>query len=549
MKAFAALYTAIDETNRTNEKVAAMEQYFANATAEDAAWAVTYLIGRRPKRLIQTGKLWAWGAELSGVPEWLFAESYDAVGDTAETIALVLPDPTHLADDLSLDWWVTNRLLPLASLTDEEQHELLVDTWMSLLPQERFVFNKLITGSFRVGVSQELVQRALSRVSGVPAPTIAHRLMGDWKPSAQFYEDLMGEDGGETLTSKPYPFSLAHPLENDPTEIGTPEDWQIEWKWDGIRAQVIRRKGESFIWSRGEELISDRFPEILAVANNLPDGTVLDGEILAWRSGGPLKFMELQKRIGRKTITARILKEVPVVLVAFDILENEGSDVREKPISERRKLLEKVVNAVNDRPDPQLKMAIVEEGSLPEPTLQLSPLVHASNWDQVAEERQNAREHNVEGLMLKRKDSPYLVGRKRGFWWKWKIEPLTVDAVMIYAQRGSGKRASLYTDYTFGLWDGESLVPVAKAYSGLTDAEICQVDNWVRRNTLEKFGPVRTVKPELVFELAFEGIQLSTRHKSGIAVRFPRILRWRHDKLPKDADSLTSVKELLLALA
>lgn len=547
MKRFAALYSALDETTKTNEKVAAMVAYFREAEPTDAAWAIHFLTGRRLKRLIQSGKLRAWAAEAAGLPEWLFGESYDAVGDLAETIALVLPDRSSEAQG-SLAFWVENQVAPLAKADEETQKTLVIGAWNVLGRSERFVFNKLITGAFRVGVSQELVVRALAQVGDLPAPTISHRLMGEWEPTPAFYESLFHEGSGETQVSRPYPFMLAHALEADPTTLGEPDEWLIEWKWDGIRAQVIRRDGQTFVWSRGEELIGDRFPEIAEIGEKLADGTVLDGEILAFRDGNPLPFMELQKRIGRKTLTKKILSEVPVVLVAFDLLEQGGEDIREKPTSERREKLEALVESFNETTplDAPAVAPLFADDETDQPSrLLVATKLKATTWEDFGALRAAAREHNVEGLMIKRLDAPYLVGRKRGLWWKWKIEPLTVDAVLVYAQAGSGKRASLFTDYTFAVWDEEKLVPFAKAYSGLTDEEIGRVDNWVRRNTKEKFGPVRTVEPELVMELAFEGIQLSSRHKSGIAVRFPRILRWRHDKLPKDADRLEDIRKLV----
>jgi DNA ligase-1 len=576
LKEFAALYAAIDETNKTNEKVSAMTQFFESAAPEDAAWAVHFLIGRRPKRLLSSSKLFSWAAQLACIPEWLFSECYDAVGDLAETIALALPDyEVSKSAHSGLSYWVTERLLPLATMDEDQQHQAMVDAWSEMDRRERFAWNKLITGAFRVGVSQELVTRALARALNVPAPVIAHRLMGDWTPTAEFFESLRADESAETEISKPYPFCLAHPLEGGPESLGDPSDSHIEWKWDGIRAQVIRRGGQSFIWSRGEELITDRFPEILGVAESLPDGTVLDGEILAWAGGKPLKFLELQKRIGRTTLTKKILQEVPVVLVAFDLLEVAGQDVRLRPLSERRRLLETVVKEANDpgeyptdfaallgmkraakanfdRPAEVKSILAGDAATDPqgevirtESRLLISSAVTGADWEEISRTRDQARDLNVEGFMIKRLDAPYQLGRKKGVWWKWKIEPLTVDAVLIYAARGSGKRASLYTDYTFGIWSEGKLVSFAKAYSGLNDEEIREVDRFVRNHTLEKFGPVRTVTPELVFELAFEAIQLSSRHKSGIAVRFPRILRWRHDKKAADADTLESVKQLL----
>jgi DNA ligase-1 len=527
MRDFAALYAALDETTATSEKVAALVAYFRQADAADAAWAVHFLSGRRPRRLVRAGDLRQWAGEAAGIPDWLFEESYHAVGDLAETIALLLPEGSGAADR-PLAWWVEERLLHLRELEPSEQREVLQTTWRELGGRERYLWNKLITGAFRVGASQRLVVRALAEVSGLPDEVIAHRLMGTWEPGAAFYERLTAHDTRDADWSRPYPFFLAHALEAPPSSLGDPAAWQAEWKWDGIRAQLIRRAGRTFLWSRGEELLNGRFPEVEEVAALLPDGTVIDGELLPWRNEAPLPFAQMQRRIGRKTLGARILAEVPIVLVAYDLLEEGGEDLRSRPLSERRHQLEALVQRL-------------PRGA----SIRLSPVVAAESWDALAGSRQAARELGAEGLMLKAVASAYGVGRRRGDWWKWKVDPLSVDAVLIYAQPGSGRRAGLFTDYTFGVWDGDRLVAFAKAYSGLTDEEIRQVDAFVRRNTLEKFGPVRVVKPELVFELAFEGIQLSSRHKSGVAVRFPRMARWRTDKSAAEADTLDAVRRLI----
>jgi DNA ligase 1 len=532
MKDFTDLFLALDQTNKTNEKVEAMVKYFAEAAPEDAAWAIYFLSGRKPRQIVPTAKLRAWAAELAGIEDWLFELSYDAVGDLGETIALLLPDASADGSDLPLGYWVEKRILPMRELAEAEQREAVAQAWSELDADQRFVFNKIITGSFRVGVSQLLVVRALAQASGVERETIAHRLMGAWQPNADFYLSLIdGASSADADLSRPYPFHLAHQIDFPLEDLGAIADWQAEWKWDGIRAQLIRRAGESFLWSRGEDLVSERFPEITTASFALPDGTVLDGEILPWKDNSVMPFAQLQRRIGRKTIGKKLLEEVPVVLLCYDVLEFAGEDIRAKPMRERRALLEKIL------------AGLPEEAKK---TLLLEPIVKAANWNELAEIRAESRNRKVEGFMLKRLDSPYRVGRPRGDWWKWKIDPLTIDAVLIYAQRGTGKRASLYTDYTFAVWNsGGELVPFAKAYSGLTDAEIRRVDRFVRDNTLETFGPVRSVAPKLVFELGFEGIQRSTRHKSGVAVRFPRILRWRDDKKPEDADSLAAIYAML----
>ncbi|MBX9694472.1 MAG: ATP-dependent DNA ligase [Cyanobacteria bacterium] len=537
MKDFAQLFFALDETNKTSEKTKILRDYFSSAPAEDCAWAVYFMTGRKMRQLVPRERMRVWTQELAEINDWMFQESYDAVGDFAETISLLLPS-IETESEGSLADWVERRLIPLRGMDEVSQKESLIESWKSLSDSERLVMNKMITGGLRLGVSQQLVVKALSDASGLDEAAIAHRLMGEWQPEAKFFRALMDENLDDTQISKPYPFYLAYPLEQPLEALGDVGDWLVEWKWDGIRSQVIKREGEVFIWSRGEELLTERFPEITEAAACLPDGTVLDGEILAWRDAEVLPFHDLQKRITRKSITAKLLQEAPVVLMAYDILEVDGVDIREQPIFERRKKLEALLSpgALDELPSCRAQL---------NPLLRVSQCVFANSWEELSVVRGQSRKMKVEGFMLKRENSKYGVGRRKGDWWKWKIDPYTIDAVLIYAQRGSGKRASLYTDYTFGVWRGTDLVPFAKAYSGLTDAEIKEVDAFVRRNTLEKFGPVRTVKPELVFEIAFEGIQSSPRHKSGVAVRFPRIHRWRTDKPIDEADSLDTLLSLL----
>lgn len=531
MKLFTELYTELDQTNKTNEKVEAMKEYFSKARAEDAAWALYFLSGRKPRQIVPSKKLKEWAMQLAEIPEWLFEESRDTVGDGSETIALLLPNNDR-TDETPLHILVEKRLLPLRGASEENQYEEVVSSWQSMNYSQRLIFNKLITGSFRVGVSQRLVMRALAEISGLEIDIIAHRLMGNWEANAEFYESIISPelDAQDAPIARPYPFHLAHQIDFDLSELGDISDWQAEWKWDGIRAQVIKRADEIFIWSRGEDLITERFPEIANAAEMLENGTVLDGEILPFLDENVLPFTELQRRIGRKNIGKKLLAEVPVILQCYDILEYNGEDIRSRPIKERRKLLEKVTSEIPE-----------EAKKIFRPT----EIVKAKNWDELKEKREESRARKVEGFMLKNLESPFRSGRHRGDWWKWKIDPFTIDAVLIYAQKGTGKRSGLFTDYTFAVWSAGELVPFAKAYSGLTDKEIRRVDNFIRRNTNETFGPVRSVTPKLVFELAFEAIQKSTRHKSGVAVRFPRILRWREDKTIKDADSLETIHALL----
>jgi DNA ligase 1 len=587
MKSFARLFAELDASTATRAKQAALVRYFdaigarAATQAEDggperdAAWAVYFLAGGKPRQTVPTRLMRETARDVAGLPEWLFEESYQAVGDLAETIAHVLPPPSRTSD-LGLATWIEDRLLNLKGEAPEAVAAQLVSWWDELDTGERFLLIKLIGGAFRVGVSKLSVTRALATVSGVDAKIIAHRLMGYTdgrsRPSAAAYRSLIAQSSSaasnaastdsstgvdersgemrDELRGQPYPFFLAHAL-NEPVErfdelLGSPNDWQVEWKYDGIRGQLVVRGGEAFLWSRGEDLVTERFPELAALAEHVPQGSVIDGEVLVWRSEVgtnvastvPAPFADLQTRIGRKTLSKKLLADTPVVLVAYDLLEQDGIDLRTRPQAERRERLEALVARVDH------------------PSLRLSPVLTADSWSAFATLREQARARRVEGFMLKRRDAHYGIGRTKdvGVWWKWKIDPLSVDAVLIYAQRGHGRRASLYTDFTFAVWDRDriegddtprALIPFAKAYSGLTDDEMIQVDAIVKKTTIEKFGPVRSVKPTQVFELGFEGIQRSSRHKSGIATRFPRMLRWRTDKPIEEADTLASLEALM----
>jgi DNA ligase 1 len=529
MKQFAELVSQLGTSTKTNDKLNALSSYFAAASSRDKVWVIALFSGRRPKRTISPSLLQQWCAELVNLPLWLFEESYHTVGDLSETIALLIPDTLSLPDAAPrpLHYYV-EKFLQLEKATEEEKKEFMVRSWRELSsPAERFVFNKLLSGAFRIGVSQKLMVNALAKTVNLEPSVIAHRISGNWDPRSISFEELLSESVVAADQSKPYPFYLAYALEEPPANLGDPADWQAEWKWDGIRGQLIKRNDEIFVWSRGEELITEKFPEYAILKQKLPDGVVLDGEIIPSIDGHPLPFAALQTRIGRKNITKKQLQEVPMSFFSYDLLEYEYEDWRTLTLTRRREKLEELVREINH------------------PVLLLSPVVAFDRWETLSELRSGSREKGAEGLMLKRKDSTYQVGRKRGDWWKWKIDPLVIDAVMIYAQKGAGRRSNLYTDYTFAVKDGDKLVSFTKAYSGLTDKEFSEVDAFVKRNSIEKFGPVRTVKPELVFEIAFEGIAASNRHKSGVALRFPRISRWRRDKKPDDINTLDDLKKML----
>lgn len=525
MKRFARLIQKLEQSNKTNDKIAALVDYFNYADDKDKIWVIALFTGKKPKRPIKSALLKYWAIDITQTPEWLFSESYSNVGDLSETIALLLP-PAENTSDLQLHKWI-EELHDLEGKDDETKKEFILNAWNQLETQERFIFNKLISGNFRIGVSNKMLVNALAKQSSLDSAQIMHSIMGKWNPYEITFHELVNGVHVNTDNSWPYPFCLAYALEQEPEKLGDISEWQAEWKWDGIRGQIVKRNGELFIWSRGEELVTEQFPELHFLMDVLPDGVVIDGEILAVQDKQVLSFNTLQQRLNRKTINKKQLEDAPIGFFVYDILEFEAKDFRENPLSERRAFLEKLI------------------GGLDESAVILSPVINCKSWEELAVLRQTSRSINSEGIMLKKLSSHYHSGRKRGDWWKWKINPYTVDAVMIYAQKGSGRRANFFTDYTFAVRDGENLVTIAKAYSGLTDKEIKEVNSFVTRNSIEKFGPVRTVKPELVFEIAFEGIAESKRHKAGLALRFPRILRWRKDKKAEEINTLEDLRQLL----
>lgn len=523
---FASLIQDLGDAGSTQVKIKLLTDYFSVAPDGDKIWTIGLFTGRKLKRMVKNSLLSAWVSELKNIPGWLFDECYHQVGDLAETLALLLPQDELLAKEGKLADYM-HLLKSLEKASDEEKKESILACWKGMNDAEKFVFNKLITGGFRIGVSAQLVIQSLARLLNEEPAILAHRLSGKWDPETITFNQLVHGQGSDDNLSQPYPFFLAHGLAESVITLGEPSEWHAEWKWDGIRGQVIKRKGQWFVWSRGEELITEKFPEFDEWRLKLPDGLVLDGEILAMKSGKPLPFALLQTRINRIKISKRHITEVPVYFMAFDLLEFEGKDWRSRELHERRKKLEEIISNIGH------------------PSLLLSKGIDFTAWDELTAYRLSSRENGSEGLMMKRNNSTYQVGRKSGDWWKWKTDPLTIDAVLIYAQKGHGRRSNLYTDYTFALRDGDKLVSFAKAYSGLTDKEFIAVDAFVKKNAVEKFGPVRTVKPELVFEIAFEGISESKRHKSGIAVRFPRMSKWRTDKKVEDINTLDDLKRMI----
>ena len=527
LQLFAELVTELSSSTKTNDKLQSLVDYFATGPDEDKVWVIALFSGRRPRRSVNLKLMRQWCIELAQIPDWLFTECHHTVGDFSETLALLLSETETLQrKNQNLSYYL-QKLISIEKEDEAVKKNFIVESWQQMNAEEKFVFNKLITGAFRIGVSQKTIVNALAKVVDVSPSIIAHRISGNWDPLTTSFNELLSENAAVTDFSKPYPFYLAYAIDDKVENLGQPNLWQAEWKWDGIRGQMIKRNNELFVWSRGEELMTDKFPEYFILKDLLPDGVVLDGEIIPAVDDKPLPFAVLQTRIGRKNISKKQLQEAPISFFAYDLLEYNYEDWREKPLIERRNKLEEILSSFQNK------------------SIHISEKINFSSWDELGEIRKQSRDKNSEGIMLKRKDSVYKVGRKRGDWWKWKIDPLTIDCVMVYAAKGSGRRSNLYTDYTFAVKDGNELITFTKAYSGLTDKEFAQIDYFVKRNSLEKFGPVRTVKPELVFEIAFEGIAASNRHKSGVALRFPRMNRWRKDKTVDEINTLDDLKEML----
>jgi len=526
---FATLINQLDATTSTHQKVAHLNHYFnVEQNEKDKLWTIALFTNKKPSRGVSSALLRQWCAEVTGIPLWLLEENYHIVGDLAETIALLLPyNNTSIIKPLHQ--WIS-EIAALKGMDELDKKQYVLNTWSGLSKEETWIFNKIITGGFRLGIAKNLIIQALSLHLDIDKQEVAHHLMGDWHPEKVSWQTLFSGEKGVIADSKPYPFYLAYPVADDElSKLHSNEylnQWSAEWKWDGIRGQLIKRGGQIFVWSRGEELMTDRFPELRETLASETD-FVMDGEILGWKDGLPLNFQLLQQRIGRKNVTKKLMADIPIKFIAYDLLEYQREDLRTQSFERRRAQLEYLID------ESQFQNILISER------------LDFGSYDALATLRSNAREVNAEGLMLKLKKGIYHTGRKTGEMWKWKLDPYTIDAVMLYAQRGHGRRANLYSDFTFALWAGDDLVPFTKAYSGLTDVEMKEVTAFVKKNTIATFGPVASVTPELVFEIAFEGIAISTRHKAGIALRFPRILRWRKDKTAKNANTLAEIKKLL----
>jgi DNA ligase-1 len=539
MNRFAHLLDRLAFEHARNAKLRLMTEYFRTVPDPERGWALAALTGSLSFAHAKPGLIRT--LVMERIDPVLFGWSYDYVGDLAETVALLWPQPAEQQKH-SQTPSLTEVISALATLGKAELPGQLA-RWLDALDETgRWALLKLVTSGLRVGVSARLAKTAAAQL-GDKTPDEIELL---WPTLAPPYLELFAwvegraekPDNVDPLAFRPA--MLAHAIEQDELAALDPADYLAEWKWDGIRVQAVANgRGPARLYSRTGEDVSKSFPDLTAA---LPFAGSIDGELLVRRDGRVQSFNNLQQRLNRKAVTDKLMAEFPAHLRAYDVLVDGEEDLRGRPFVERRARLEALVARTAS------------------PRLDLSPLVAFASWEELAAARVDPGSHGagtdadaVEGVMLKRRDAPYVPGRPKGLWWKWKRGPILIDAVLMYARRGSGKRSSFYSDYTFGVWrrgdDGDELVPVGKAYFGFTDEELLRIDRFVRRNTVERFGPVREVvhAPDkgLVMEVAFEGLQRSTRHKSGIAMRFPRINRLRWDKPPAEADRLETLERLL----
>ena len=556
-RSFGNLINNLEQCNSTKKKINLISVFIKDIDPRDGSWILLLLMSTRQKRVITGRRLKDILQASFRMPSWLIDDCFAQVGDSAETISLLWPQLKSELTDANIEcsevynklfnepkeskplhWWMETLLPAIKDATETTQNRLILKLWSDIADQDHYLTNKLITGGFRNGVSKGLVVKSIAQAYELDESTVLERLMKPIEINNIWFQELTHPvsinrtDRGAI----PYPFYLASPVEIEKIKETPPADWRLEYKWDGIRGQLIKRDTGAYLWSRGEELVNHVFPEIIEMAENLPDGTVLDGEILCWQKDvrKPMAFASLQRRLGRKTVNKKLLKECPTVFLAYDILEHKSIDIRAYNLRDRLKLLESVQLNYNH------------------PCLVIDNEKEFAEWEELIQLRDRARLEGAEGLMIKKISSHYLSGRKRGYWWKYKHDPMTLDAVLIYAQAGTGKRANLFTDYTFALWDDSNkyskdrkLVTFAKAYSGLNNSELMELDKWIRTHTIERYGPTRVVEQKQIFEIAFEGVMESKRHKCGLAVRFPRIHRWRIDKPVMEADCIEQAQALL----
>jgi len=520
MEVFAALLEALVFTPSRNGKLRLMADFFATAADPERGWALAALTGELSFREAKASQIR--DLAMTRVDPELFGWSYDFVGDLAETVSLIWPERPG-----------ANRVPELSEIVEglatatRGTVGALLEPWLDALDATgRWALLKLVTSGLRVGVSARLAKTALAEFGAIEIAAIEAVWHGLDPPYCDLFAWLERRAPRPEVGERPgfSPLMLANPLEIEDLAALDPTAYRAEWKWDGIRVQLVGRGGERRLYSRSADDIGAAFPDITSL---IGEDVVLDGELLVMRDGEVAPFNDLQQRLNRKVVNSTMLRDYPAWVRLYDILSLGGVDLRPLSFTERRRRLDEWYGAV------------------PRPRFDLSPLIPFASWNELEALREGARARAIEGLMLKRADSPYVAGRPKGPWFKWKRGALTADTVLMYAQRGHGKRSSFYSDYTFGAWRDDQLVPVGKAYSGFTDDELGRLDKWVRHHTVNRYGPVLEVEPSLVLEIAFDSIHRSARHKSGLAMRFPRVHRIRWDKPYREADTVAALEKLI----
>jgi len=540
MKAFADLWATLEGQLSEARSAQILARYLQQTSAEDAAWAIYLLCGKKPKKLLSARELVEYFLQTSGTPGWLFWESDDVVGDVNETIALLndtFMDETASQQNRnenshpqqnSLAFWMENQLNTLAEVAQSQRPAFLGNCWQKLGYREAFIINRILTGTWKSNLPLKTIAQALSIVSGQEPMTLMHRLKADWLPNKVFYAKLIAEDQPTFQTEQKFSFGEFKPLEESSIEsLGAVEDWWLAWQWEGLRVQCIRRADDCFLWSQNGELVTDRFPELHEMAQKLPEGTILEGVIVACSGQAPLPLADLQPRLGGKSVNRKMMESCPVAFVATDLQLLANEDMRNLPAQQRKTRLAQLANDIG------------------------FPLVHfprieIDQWAHARKLLQEARQHHAEGLSLQRLNSPYPIQNQQADWWSWKVQPHTINAILLYAKMEmAGRSQKQTTEYTFAVWHEDQLVPVARTGIGLPPEEAELLDGWIRANTYERFGPVRSVEPFHVYEIAFDGITPSKRHKCGFVLREPRIINPRPHTPIEEASRLEDLHRLL----
>lgn len=524
MKAFAELIFNLRKWDTENNQIRYIKEYFSISDDRDCIWAIYILLGKKIKNEFRSKQqLKKWACEYAEIPDWLFDESYSFTGDLTETISLILPGKEADSGRTLTEWM--HYMESFCKSDDQGNKKKVVDAWKELDHTETYVFNKLIPGNFKSGVDEKVIIKALSKFLNIESNVISNRIKSNWHPDLISFYELFSKFNPDDIISKPYPFIPEEVFESEPGVLGSAADWLAEQKFKGIRCQLIFRKGKIFLWTDNGELINDKFPEFEFIKKYLPDDSVFTGSIICINNGMKSQHNYLQARLRRKNISSKSLKESPVIFMMNDLLEYEGTDMRNKFLIERKELI-------------KCNKFMISKNNL----IKYSENIKFENWEELRTIRRKSSDTISGGIILKKKNSLFLSDINEKYL-ICKPEPLSADAVLMYALKG--ERTDLFSEFTLGVWDKGKLVSIAKINSGLSEEEIREVSEFVNNNTLEKFGPVRTVRPELVFNISFESISFSVRHKSGVVLQSPEISKWIRGKNIFDASSLENLKKFI----